>query len=236
MNRKTRSWDALRPIQIQRNYLKQADASVLVSYGNTIVLCTASIEASVPGFLRGQGQGWVTAEYAMLPGATRPRSRRESKSGKQTGRTQEIQRLIGRSLRAVVDMKLLGEISIVIDADVLQADGGTRTAAITGGMVALSDSIQYCLAHNMIRKNPIREWLSAVSVGIRGGQVFLDLDYEEDATADVDMNVVMTESGRLVEVQGTAEHQLYDRSQLNAMLDVAEVGIHTIIQQAKQAS
>jgi len=234
MNRKNRSWDALRPIHIQRNYLSQADASVLVAYGNTTVLCTASIEESVPGFLRGQGQGWVTAEYAMLPGATRPRSRRESKSGKQTGRTQEIQRLIGRALRSVVDMRLLGEISIVIDADVLQADGGTRTAAITGGMIALSDSIQHCLANNMIRKNPIREWLAAVSVGMQNGQVLLDLDYEEDAIADVDMNVVMTESGRLVEVQGTAEHRVFDRGQLNEMLDVAELGINQLIQQAKQ--
>ncbi|MDG2264702.1 MAG: ribonuclease PH, partial [Candidatus Marinamargulisbacteria bacterium] len=166
---------------------------------------------------------------------TRPRARRESKAGKQTGRTQEIQRLIGRSLRSVIDMKLLGEVSIVIDADVLQADGGTRTAAITGGMIALSDSVQYCLANNIIRKNPIREWLAAVSVGIQDSQVLLDLDYEEDAIADVDMNVVMTESGKLVEVQGTAEHQVFDRGQLNTMLDVAELGITQLIQEAKKA-
>ncbi len=216
-----RTLDALRSIDIQRGYNKHAEGSVLVSFGDTQVICTASAEKGVPPFLRGQGQGWVTAEYGMLPRSTNTRMGREAARGKQGGRTQEIQRLIGRSLRAAVDMTSLGENTIRIDCDVIQADGGTRTASITGACVALFDAIE-----SLQIKTPVKKQLIAsVSVGIVGGVAMLDLEYTEDSSADTDMNVVMTEDGRFIEVQGTAEADPFDRHQLDDMLSLAEKGI-----------
>lgn len=229
-----RALNEMRPIQITRQFTKHAHGSVLVCYGDTKVICTASVEQGVPRFLKDSGQGWITAEYGMLPGATHTRSNREASKGKQSGRTNEIQRLIGRSLRAAIDMKKLGEFSITIDADVIQADGGTRTASITGGMIALSDAIDAMLEEGLIRENPIKEWVAAVSVGKYKGQVIADLCYEEDSDAELDMNVVMTESGKLIEVQGTAEQEAFSREDLNALLDTAQFAIQHIFSVVKQ--
>ena len=216
--------DQLRAVRLTRGFTCHAEGSVLVEFGATRVLCTASVEESVPGFLRGKGQGWVTAEYGMLPRATHTRSAREAAKGKQSGRTQEIQRLIGRSLRAVVDLAALGERQIVVDCDVLQADGGTRTAAITGACVALHDALVGLVTAGKLAHNPMREFVAAVSVGIHQGVPVLDLDYAEDSDCDTDMNVVMTEGGGLIEVQGTAEGAAFSRAELNALLDLAELG------------
>ena len=214
----------LRPVRLTRGFTRHAEGSVLVEFGDTRVLCTASVDDSVPGFLRGKGQGWLTAEYGMLPRATHTRSAREAAKGKQSGRTQEIQRLIGRSLRAVVDLTALGERQVVIDCDVLQADGGTRTAAITGACVAVHDALVGLVAAGKLVRNPMRELVAAVSVGIHQGVPVLDLDYAEDSDCDTDMNVVMTEGGGLIEVQGTAEGAAFSRAELNALLDLAELG------------
>ncbi|MFP5402135.1 MAG: ribonuclease PH [Gammaproteobacteria bacterium] len=216
--------DQLRDVRLTRGFTCHAEGSVLVEFGATRVLCTASVEESVPGFLRGRGQGWVTAEYGMLPRATHTRSAREAAKGKQSGRTQEIQRLIGRSLRAVVDLGALGERQIVVDCDVLQADGGTRTAAITGACVAVHDALVGLVTAGKLARNPMREFVAAVSVGIHQGVPVLDLDYAEDSDCDTDMNVVMTEGGGLIEVQGTAEGAAFSRAELNALLDLAELG------------
>ncbi|ACR02607.1 MAG TPA: ribonuclease PH [Thauera aminoaromatica] len=216
--------DQLRAVRLTRGFTCHAEGSVLVEFGATRVLCTASVEETVPGFLRGKGQGWVTAEYGMLPRATHTRSAREAAKGKQSGRTQEIQRLIGRSLRAVVDLGALGERQIVVDCDVLQADGGTRTAAITGACVAVHDALVGLVAAGKLAHNPMREFVAAVSVGIHQGVPVLDLDYAEDSDCDTDMNVVMTEGGGLIEVQGTAEGTPFSRAELDALLDLAELG------------
>ena len=224
-----RAADALRPVRLTRNFTCHAEGSVLVEFGATRVLCTASVEEGVPPFLRGKGQGWLTAEYGMLPRATHTRSAREAARGKQTGRTQEIQRLIGRSLRAVVDLGALGERQITVDCDVLQADGGTRTAAITGACVALHDALTGLLAAGKLERMPMREMVVAVSVGIVGGTPLLDLDYSEDSGCDTDMNVVMTASGGIIEVQGTAEGVPFTRAQLDALLSLATDGIARLI-------
>jgi ribonuclease PH len=220
-----RATDALRTIRVQRNYTMHAEGSVLIEFGRTKVLCTASIQKSVPGHKKGTGEGWVTAEYAMLPRATHSRNDRESAKGRQSPRTQEIQRLIGRSLRAAFDLKLLGERTIILDCDVLQADGGTRCASITGAFVAASDAIQSLLITGELQQNPIHTAVAAVSVGLKNGVALLDLDYAEDSSCDTDMNVVMTDSGQFVEVQGTAEHAPFSQDEMNAMLDVAKKGI-----------
>jgi len=215
----------LRPLAITRGYTKHAEGSVLIEAGETRVLCTASVEESVPPFLKGRGQGWVTAEYGMVPRATNTRVRREAAEGKQSGRTQEIQRLIGRSLRAVVDLAALGERTIRIDCDVLQADGGTRCASITGGYVALADAIAWCRARRVLAGEPLRDRVAAVSVGVVGGVPLLDLDYAEDSGCDTDMNVVMVGAGGLVEVQGTAERKPFTRTEFDVLLTLAERGI-----------
>lgn len=219
-----RAFDALRPVRILRRYTKYAEGSVLIAAGDTRVLCTASVTPGVPGFLKGQGVGWVTAEYGLLPRATGTRCDREAAKGKQSGRTQEIQRLIGRSLRAVVDRKKLGEHTIQIDCDVLQADGGTRCASITGAWVALADAVAWMLQRGLIAENPLKGQVSAVSVGVYEGSPVLDLNYAEDSHADTDMNVVMTDAGAFVEVQGTAEGEPFERETLNALLDLAAKG------------
>ena len=224
-----RAADALRPVTIQRHFTRHAEGSVLVSFGDTRVLCTASVEEKVPPHKRGSGEGWVTAEYGMLPRATHTRGDREAARGKQSGRTQEIQRLIGRALRCVFDLGALGERSILIDCDVLQADGGTRTAAITGAWVAAHDAVQWLRAQERIEASPIREGLAAVSVGIVGGVPTLDLAYEEDRDCDTDMNVVMTASGGLVELQGTAEGEPFSRAQMEHMLALAARGIAELV-------
>ncbi len=221
--------DELRPVRITRNFTRHAEGSVLVEMGDTKVLCTASVEEALPPFLRGKGQGWVTAEYGMLPRSTHTRSAREAAKGKQTGRTQEIQRLIGRSLRAVTDLKALGERQVTLDCDVLQADGGTRCASITGAWVALYDACEKLVQAGKIPENPVREHVAAVSVGIFQGTPVLDLDYPEDSDCDTDMNVIMTGSGGLVEVQGTAEGEPFSRAQMNVLLDLAEAGIRRLI-------
>ena len=223
----------IRPISVQRGYTKHAPGSVLISYGDTKVLCTATIENSVPRFLKGQGTGWLTAEYSMLPGSTHTRANREVSRGKASGRTSEIQRLIGRALRAVINFEALGERTIYIDADVIQADGGTRTASITGGMIALSDAVDKLLKTGDLTENPIQEWIAAISVGKQDGEFIADLCYEEDSTAGLDMNIVMTESGRFVEVQGTAEKETFSRDELNLLLDVSENAIQQIFSQVK---
>ena len=220
-----RAADALRSVTFDRGYTRHAEGSVLVSFGDTRVLCTASIEDGVPGFLRGRGQGWVTAEYGMLPRATHSRSPREAAKGKQTGRTQEIQRLIGRSLRAVMDMTALGERTVTLDCDVLQADGGTRTAAITGSYVALANACAALIARGALAASPLHGQVAAVSVGICGGVPLLDLDYAEDSQAETDMNVVMKDGGAFVEVQGTAEGHAFRRDELDALLTLASEGI-----------
>ena len=221
--------DQLRQVRLTRNFTRHAEGSVLIEMGDTRVLCTASVEESLPPFLRGKGQGWVTAEYGMLPRATHTRSAREAAKGKQTGRTQEIQRLIGRSLRAVTDLKALGERQITLDCDVLQADGGTRCASITGAWVALYEACEKLVADGKLPLNPVRDHVAAVSVGIYEGSPVLDLDYPEDSTCDTDMNVVMTGSGGIVEVQGTAEGEPFTRAQMNTLTDLAEAGIRKLI-------
>jgi ribonuclease PH len=231
--------DQLRKVRLTREFTRHAEGSVLVEFGDTRVLCTASVEENLPGFLRGKGQGWVTAEYGMLPRATHTRSPREAAKGKQSGRTQEIQRLIGRSLRAITDLKALGERQITLDCDVLQADGGTRTAAITGACVALHDAVRGLLAQGKITENPLRDFVAAISVGIVNGQPVLDLDYVEDSSCDTDMNVVMTGNGGIVEVQGTAEGAPFSRAELDTLLAMAAAGIEELVmaqQFALQAS
>lgn len=230
-----RAYDELRTVKITRRFTKIPEGSVLIEFGETRVLCTASVEEKVPPFLRGAGQGWVTAEYAMLPRATQSRNQREAARGKLSGRTMEIQRLIGRALRSVVDFKLLGERTIWLDCDVLQADGGTRTAAITGAYVALADAVQYLLEKKIIDTNPVLDTLAAVSVGKVQGQVILDLEYEEDSKAEVDMNVVMTGAGKFVEIQGTAEEAPFDRTDLDLFLQFAEKGIRRLMEIQKSA-
>jgi len=221
--------DQMRPVQITTNYLKTAEGSALIEVGNTRVLCAATIEETVPPFLRGGGKGWVTAEYAMLPRATATRTQREVTKGRASGRTHEIQRLIGRSLRAIVDMAALGERSIVIDCDVLQADGGTRTAAITGGFVALSLAIRKLLQFGALKTSPIREHVAAISVGIVNGTPLLDLAYDEDSSAEVDMNVVMTSGGRFVELQATSEKIPFDDTQLAGLIALGRRGVGELI-------
>lgn len=223
-----RSPEQLRPVTFHRHFTRHAEGSVLVEFGLTRVLCTASIEDGVPGFLRGRGQGWVTAEYGMLPRATHTRSAREAAKGKQSGRTQEIQRLIGRSLRAVIDMTALGERTVTLDCDVLQADGGTRTAAITGSYVALADACQTLIARGALASSPLHGQVAAISVGICGGMPVLDLDYAEDSQAETDMNVVMKDGGTFVEIQGTAEGHAFRREELDRMLELAASGITTL--------
>ena len=225
MPRAGRTTNQLRAVKITRNFTIHAEGSVLIEFGDTKVICTASVEESVPPFLRGKGTGWVTAEYSMLPRATHTRSQREAAKGKQSGRTLEIQRLIGRSLRAVTDLSLLGERSIYIDCDVIQADGGTRTASITGSYVALADAVAKLLSAGKIPSNPIKEAVAAVSVGILDGSPLLDLEYTEDSAAEVDMNFVMTSSGRFVEVQGTAEAEPFTLEQMDSMRSLAMEGI-----------
>jgi ribonuclease PH len=219
----------LRPMSFQRDFTTQTDGSVLVTVGGTMVLCTASIDESVPRWMKGSGKGWVTAEYSMLPGASNERIRREVSKGSPGGRTHEIQRLIGRSLRAVCDMQLLGERQVIVDCDVLQADGGTRTASINGAYLALHDALTRTVQRGAITQNPLSEACAAVSVGIIDGVAMLDLPYVEDSTAEVDMNVVMTESGQFIEVQGTAEGAAFSRSQLDELLALAELGIGEIV-------
>ena len=224
-----------RDVKITRHFTCHAEGSVLIEVGNTKVLCTASVEESVPSFLRGKGQGWVTAEYGMLPRSTHTRSAREAAKGKQSGRTQEIQRLIGRSLRAVTDLAALGERQITIDCDVLQADGGTRCAAITGAWVALYDACSTLLKAEKLSVHPLRDQVAAISVGISKGVAVLDLDYVEDSTCDTDMNVVMTGKGGLVEIQGTAEGEPFSREEMNELVDMAEQGIARLIALQKDA-
>lgn len=230
-----RATNELRQIKITRNYTKHAEGSVLVEFGDTKVLCNASVNERVPGFLRGKGQGWVTAEYGMLPRSTTERMGREAARGKQGGRTMEIQRLIGRSLRAAVDMKALGENSINIDCDVIQADGGTRTASITGGYVALADAIAHMQAKGMIKTNPLQCMIASVSVGMFKGTPVLDLDYPEDCNAETDMNVVMNDAGDFIEVQGTAEGVAFSRAELDGMLALADTGISDLIKAQREA-
>jgi ribonuclease PH len=230
-----RAPDELRRVCFERRHAKHAEGSVLVEFGDTQVLCTASVEDTVPGFLRGKGQGWITAEYGMLPRATHTRTAREAARGRQSGRTQEIQRLIGRSLRAVADLKALGEHTITLDCDVLQADGGTRTASITGGYVALSQACEQLVNRGLIPANPLHGQVAAVSVGIVGGVAVLDLDYAEDSQAETDMNVVMNNGGAFVEIQGTAEGHAFRRHELDALLNLAAAGIGELFALQAQA-
>ena len=233
MRPSNRANNQLRPVEIIRRYTKHAEGSVLVKFGDTHVLCTASIEEKVPPFLRGKNQGWVTAEYGMLPRSTGSRMSREASQGKQSGRTQEIQRLIGRSLRAIIDLGKLGERSIQIDCDVIQADGGTRTASITGAYVALHDAVSHLLAKGLITQSPLRDAVAAISVGVYQGVPVLDLDYIEDSDCGTDMNVVMTGNGGFVEIQGTAEGEPFQRADVDAMLDLAQNGIYELIAKQK---
>ncbi|MGZ5187226.1 MAG: ribonuclease PH [Caldimonas sp.] len=230
-----RAHDALRPVTLTRGFTRHAEGSVLVAFGDTQVLCTASVEEKVPPHKRGSGQGWLTAEYGMLPRSTHTRSDREAARGKQSGRTQEIQRLIGRSLRCVFDLSLLGERTIALDCDVLQADGGTRTAAITGAYVAAHDAVSWLLAQGRIERSPIRDAVAAVSVGIVAGTPLLDLEYVEDSVCDTDMNVVMTASGGFVELQGTAEGATFSRLEMDALLGLAAKGIGQLVAAQRQA-
>ena len=230
-----RTPDQLRPVRLQRHFTRHAEGSVLVEFGDTRVLCTASVEEKVPPFLKGKGQGWVTAEYGMLPRSTHTRSDREAARGRQSGRTQEIQRLIGRSLRAVTDLGALGERTIQIDCDVIQADGGTRTAAVTGAFVALHDALTWLTAQGRLRAAPLTDFVAAVSVGVSAGVAVLDLDYAEDSACDTDMNVVMTGAGGLVEVQGTAEGTPFSRAQLDHLLDLAAAGIGRLVALQREA-
>ena len=230
-----RSPNQLRPVTITRNFTCHAEGSVLIEFGNTKVICTASFDTGVPGFLRGKGTGWVTAEYGMLPRSTGSRMRREANQGKQGGRTLEIQRLIGRSLRAIVDMDALGENTIVIDCDVIQADGGTRTASITGAYVALVDAINNAKERGLITTDPLKGMIASISVGIYEGTPVLDLDYPEDSNAETDMNVVMNDEGKFIEVQGTAEGHAFSSEELNSMLDLANKGISELFEHQRSA-
>jgi ribonuclease PH len=234
MEDKERAPDTLRPVRIIRNYLKTAEGSALIEMGDTKVLCAATITDKVPSFLRGTGEGWITAEYSLLPRSTSERSPRESRMGRLEGRSVEISRMIGRALRMAVDREKLGEHTIIIDCDVIQADGGTRTAAITGGFCALYDAIKFMLNNKMISQDPIREFIAAVSVGIVDGEPILDLSYDEDVRAEVDLNVAMTESGKIVEIQGTAEKRALSREELNKLLDLAWKGIKELIEVQKK--
>jgi len=225
----------MREIKITRNYTKHAEGSVLVEFGDTKVICTASVESRLPPWLRGQGKGWVTAEYGMLPRSTGSRMGREAARGKQGGRTMEIQRLIGRSLRAAIDMKKLGEQQITVDCDVIQADGGTRTASITGGYVALCDAINHLMAQGEVKENPIVSQIASVSVGVYNGTPVLDLDYDEDSSAETDMNVVMDGEGQFIEVQGTAEEAPFSMEEMQQMLALAQQGITNLIGHQKEA-
>ncbi len=235
MRPSNRAADQMRDVKITRNYTMHAEGSVLIEFGHTRVICTASVEKSVPGWLRGKGSGWVTAEYGMLPRSTGNRMGRESARGKQGGRTMEIQRLIGRSLRAAVNLEALGENCISIDCDVIQADGGTRTASITGAYVALADAVQFMLDKKMIKKSPLYGKVASVSVGIYNGTPVLDLDYAEDSNAETDMNVVMNDAEAFIEVQGTAEGHAFRQDELNAMLELAKKGIHELMQAQDEA-
>jgi ribonuclease PH len=235
MRPSNRSPDQLRRVRITRHYTKHAEGSVLVECGDTKVICTASVDEKVPFFLKGKNQGWLTAEYGMLPRSTGGRMLREAAGGKQSGRTQEIQRLIGRSLRAVTDLRKLGERTIQIDCDVIQADGGTRTASITGAFVALHDAVAYLLNKGMLEVSPILDFVAAVSVGVYQGRAVLDLDYAEDSGCDTDMNVVMTGSGGFVEIQGTAEGEPFTRPQMDEMLDLAQRGIGQLVAVQQEA-
>ncbi|MDX1900685.1 MAG: ribonuclease PH [Gammaproteobacteria bacterium] len=234
MRSENRSSEKLRTIRFTRHYTRHAEGSVLVEFGDTRVICTASIQNGVPPFLKDKGQGWITAEYGMLPRATHERVPREAARGKQTGRTQEIQRLIGRSLRTAVDLTTLGENTITIDCDVIQADGGTRTASITGGCIALHDAIQAFIKQGKIKTNPFRQLVASVSVGICNNTPVLDLDYAEDSTAETDMNVVMTEQGEFIEIQGTAEKGTFKENQLTHLLSLAKSGIQTLIEEQRR--
>ncbi|MGD9953853.1 MAG: ribonuclease PH [Burkholderiales bacterium] len=227
--------DELRPVRMTRGYTRHAEGSVLVEFGDTRVLCTASVEARVPAFLRDKGRGWLTAEYGMLPRATHTRAEREAARGRQSGRTQEIQRLIGRSLRAVVDLARLGERTIQVDCDVLQADGGTRTAAITGSFVAVHDALAWMRREGMIEALPVKDCVAAISVGMKDGVALLDLDYAEDAACDTDMNVVMTGSGRFIEVQGTAEGEPFARAEHDRLLALGELGERELVARQRAA-
>ena len=233
--RSSRRADQLRPLSITRNYTRHAEGSVLIEAGDTRVICTASVDEGVPAFLKGKGQGWVTAEYGMLPRATNTRMRREAAEGKQSGRTQEIQRLIGRSMRSVIDLGALGERTIRLDCDVIQADGGTRCASITGACVALRDAVAWCSARSGLTSEPLKDFVAAVSVGIVGGEAMLDLDYDEDSNCDTDMNVVMTGAGGFVEVQGTAEGAAFSRAEMDRLLTYADAGIRELIAAQKKA-
>lgn len=235
MRPSSRAPDELRPITITRNYTKHAEGSVLIEFGDTKVLCNASVEEKVPGFLRGQGQGWVTAEYGMLPRSTGSRMGREAARGKQAGRTMEIQRLIGRSLRAAVDLKALGENTITIDCDVIQADGGTRTASITGAFVALADAIRYMQDNDLIKNDPIIGHVASVSVGVYNGTPIMDLDYAEDSNCETDMNIVMNDQGGYIEVQGTAEGTAFSPQEFQAMLDLGKQAIDELIEHQREA-
>jgi len=230
-----RATDQLRQVTMTRGFTRHAEGSVLVEFGDTRVLCTASVEERVPPFVKGSGRGWLTAEYGMLPRSTNTRTQREAASGRQSGRTQEIQRLIGRSLRAVTDLSLLGERTIQIDCDVLQADGGTRTASITGAFVAVHDAVARLRTAGLVERDPLRDFVAAVSVGMYRGVPVLDLDYAEDSDCDTDMNVVMTGRGGIVEVQGTAEGEPFVRTQLDAMIDLAAAGIARLVQAQRTA-
>jgi ribonuclease PH len=233
MRPNNRAVDQVRPIKITRQYTAYAEGSVLVEFGNTKVLCNATIEENVPRWLKGQGKGWVTAEYGMLPRATHSRTRREAASGKQGGRTMEIQRLIARSLRAVVDLKAMGEFMITVDCDVIQADGGTRTASISGASVAMADAFQSLIDSGKMKKSPMKSHVAAVSVGILGDDILCDLEYVEDSAADTDMNVVMTEEGKMIEIQGTAEGEPFSHEQLMGLLEIAKKGIADIVDAQK---
>jgi ribonuclease PH len=235
MRPSNRKPDELRPIAIDRHYTRHAEGSVLVAFGDTRVICTASVEEGVPGFLRGRGRGWVTAEYGMLPRSTHTRTDREAARGKQSGRTQEIQRLIGRSLRVVTDLEKLGERTVKLDCDVIQADGGTRTASVTGAFVALYDALGTLLRRGVLSASPIRDFVAAVSVGLVEGAPVLDLDYAEDSVCDTDMNVVMTGSGGFVEIQGTAEGEPFSTAQMGALVALAKQGIAELIAKQKAA-
>jgi ribonuclease PH len=230
-----RAPDEIRPVRLTRHYTKHAEGSVLVEFGDTRVICTASVDESVPRFLRGQGRGWVTAEYGMLPRSTGSRMSREAATGRQGGRTVEIQRLIGRSLRAAIDMEALGERTVQLDCDVIQADGGTRTAAITGAFVALNDAVSTLLGRRALRASPIHGMVASVSVGIVDGEPVVDLDYAEDSTAETDMNVVMNDQAAFIEVQGTAEGHAFRRAELDGMLDLARKGIGELIEAQREA-
>lgn len=234
-NMRDRKADELRDIEVTRNYTKFAEGSVLIATGDTKVICTVSVESGVPYFLRGQGRGWLTAEYSLLPRSTHSRTTREAARGKISGRTKEIQRLIGRSLRAVIDLEAIGERTIWIDCDVIQADGGTRTASITGAFVALVDAVDYMLDKNIVDKSPLTGRLAAISVGIVDGEPMLDLCYKEDSQAQVDMNVVMTETGEVIEVQGTAEEDPFTRKEMDQLMDLAEKGIQELIEKQKES-